>query len=454
MRSLLFLAALAAALGCRLADDDTRHACERDEHCAPGRFCVQQRCQATRPPADAAPDTHEDDARDGASPDRALGLDRTPPSDCPADEFVGGSRCVSRVVSVAAASKHTCAVLRDGTVWCWGGTAELFAPAPIPVIQEARSIALGGDWGPGEIGHACVVTAAQRLVCWGSDGVGQLGGGEATGAVPRQVVGLDGKPLTDVLSVSLGRSFGCATTAAAVYCWGENSQGQLAVPVGSSEGQRQAPGVSPSSYYRPYAAAVAGVPAGSVAAGHDAAISSDRAGHVCGWGRSGGMPFWPSSTPLAIPACVSINEVHQVTIGWGGACVRNASGYVFCWGYGFGESDPPGSPYFMGSATQIAGGKEHVCALDTEGKVSCWGKGNQGELGNGPYPARYDYARRAEEVASLSSDVVAIGSGPSASHTCAIMRNGSLRCWGRNMEGQLGNELAGDFPLGPVSVVW
>jgi alpha-tubulin suppressor-like RCC1 family protein len=86
--------------------------------------------------------------------------------------------------------------------------------------------------------------------------------------------------------------------------------------------------------------------------------------------------------------------------------------------------------------------------------VFCWGKGNEGELGNGAHTDPFIGARAPEEVKELGADAVGIGSGPSAVHTCAIMRDGSLRCWGRNTEGQLGTGTAGPPSAGPVPVKW
>ncbi len=92
------------------------------------------------------------------------------------------------------------------------------------------------------------------------------------------------------------------------------------------------------------------------------------------------------------------------------------------------------------TATQISAGYQHTCAVLDNGEVKCWGKNNRGQLGQ-----EHDdnIGDSSGEMASLSA--VFLGSGRTAAqvetgnfHTCALLDNGSVKCWGHNDKGQLG----------------
>ena len=100
----------------------------------------------------------------------------------------------------------------------------------------------------------------------------------------------------------------------------------------------------------------------------------------------------------------------------------------------------------MGSgrtATAIAAGYHHTCAILDNSSVKCWGANANGQLGLG------DTNKRGDEPNEMGDNLPAIdlGSGKTAraisagdSHTCAVLDNASLKCWGKNDSGQLGQE--------------
>lgn len=476
------------AVGCALRDDPSKHACVLDQHCAVGRFCVQGRCMASAPvpSADgdasaAAPDTDASELADvpragsadadSSTPDSAGAPDGSPwdataattadgppalgPDGCKAGEFRSEDRCVSAVVSVAVSNRRTCAVLRDGTAWCWGGHGILSRPDQVPGIRDAQTVAVGGFSSTSSAGNTCLVTRTEQLLCWGEDLYGLVGDGDGpppTFDLPRPVVTANVKPLSGVRQVTLGTTFGCATTASTLYCWGENTRAQLGIPSGPGPGISQASGGGGPIYYRTFADAVPGVPAATVGVGQYNAMSADGA-RVCGWGSS--LPstrFWPTTADHTPPTCLTMAGVRQVGLGDRGACLLRDNGEVTCWGLDVGLFDPPGTRANILPAKQIAVGLAHVCALQNDGRIYCWGQGNEGQLGNGPHPNMN--VRFPENVKALGVDVTAIASGRNANHTCAIKTDGSLWCWGRNDEGQLGNMAAGPRPVGPVPVKW
>ena len=112
------------------------------------------------------------------------------------------------------------------------------------------------------------------------------------------------------------------------------------------------------------------------------------------------------------------------------------------------------------TAFAIAGGGSHTCAILDDGSVKCWGKNQTGQLGLG------DTANRGDEPNEMGDDLpaVALGAGKTAiaiaaryEHNCALLSDGSVKCWGRNDRGQLGlgdavargdgpNEMGDDLP--------
>jgi len=133
-----------------------------------------------------------------------------------------------------------------------------------------------------------------------------------------------------------------------------------------------------------------------------------------------------------------------------------AGGRVQCWGYnkwgqlGLGALwDDAGSPMVVQAlppgAVSIAAGFFHTCALLADGGVHCWGRGDSGQLGNG---ARVNNGQPVQ-VAALPTGVRAIAAG--SNHTCAIADAG-VWCWGQNFFGQLGDGSTSESPL-PVQVL-
>jgi alpha-tubulin suppressor-like RCC1 family protein len=79
----------------------------------------------------------------------------------------------------------------------------------------------------------------------------------------------------------------------------------------------------------------------------------------------------------------------------------------------------------------------HTCVLVSDGTVTCFGRNNLGQVGSGAVGSAEE-VRTPVVVSGLAGKVMALGSGSTAQHTCAILANGSVQCWGSNSAGQLG----------------
>ncbi len=132
----------------------------------------------------------------------------------------------------------------------------------------------------------------------------------------------------------------------------------------------------------------------------------------------------------------------SIAAGSGHACVLRESGKVACWGrndqgqLGDGTTEDRSSAVAvqgLADVVELALGRDHTCARRSDGAVLCWGSNARGQLGIGQAGAG---SRRPVMVRGLS-DAKAIASGDE--HTCALRNDGPMVCWGDNRDGQLGN---------------
>jgi hypothetical protein len=135
--------------------------------------------------------------------------------------------------------------------------------------------------------------------------------------------------------------------------------------------------------------------------------------------------------------------VAAVVAGTAHTCVLTTAGGVLCWGANssgqLGDGTTAGRPLptpvsgLTAGVAAIAAGNAHACAVTTSGGVKCWGLNLEGQLGDGTtsnQPAPVD-------VAGLGSGVAAATAGNF--HTCALTAAGGVKCWGRNADGELGD---------------
>ena len=106
------------------------------------------------------------------------------------------------------------------------------------------------------------------------------------------------------------------------------------------------------------------------------------------------------------------------------------------------QTDPENNPSLLGELTgivQVSSGLDHVCALTTQREVLCWGEGYNGQLGDGrKKDASYGLkVRRYDKGYTILSNVVQLTSG--GRHNCALTSEGKVECWGKGSEGQVGN---------------
>ena len=340
--------------------------------------------------------------------------------------------------AVAVAGNHSCALLSDGSVKCWGindagqlGNASTIN-SPTPVIVSGLSsvvlIATGRS-------HTCAILLGGGLKCWGSNSYGQLGDGTTTDrSSPRDVLG---GLSSGVASVSGGLTHTCATLASgALKCWGTNSYGQI----GDS---------SVAGTLRTLPVDVVGLSSGvsRTALGAYSSCALTTAGGVKCWGKGdGGNVGDGTYTNRATPADVIGLQSGVATIAHGSqhVCASLINGSVRCWGsnatgaLGNNTTSTASRPVnvvgLTGGIAAVAAGLDHSCALlAASGGITCWGSNASGQAGDGGGTGAY----APVDVAGLSSGVGVVSAG--SGHACAVSTAGSVQCWGRNDSGQLGD---------------
>jgi alpha-tubulin suppressor-like RCC1 family protein len=269
---------------------------------------------------------------------------------------------------------HGCAIV-SGAVYCWG---EGFAASPAAVTLPDTAIDLA-------LGHAftCVLTQANKTLCFGDNNVGQLGDGSfAPHATPMPISGtalftqLDG-----------GDDHVCGAIAnETAMCWGHNDDGTLGTGSMNPAASNVAVTVIGNAE---------GLP--RIAGWHACSLED---GKVSCWGRNtegelGNNSNASTATPQPVPGLTGITAIAT---GGGptdhdASCAVDAAGSVVCWGGGLegrlgnglttDSKVPVGVLGLPGPASSVAIGIDHACALLVDSDIWCWGKGDSGQLGNG-----------------------------------------------------------------------
>ena len=427
---------------------------------------------------------------------------------------VGGPP-LTGVAAIAAGSEDTCALLAVGTVYCWGdsrygalgnGTfggvsppkceagADPCSSTPVEVLTSVDGLPLTGVTaiamsGTGIGDHVCALLAAGSVDCWGSNDYGELGDGTDSGTLCSTSAKVYCEPtpvpvltsvnprnlLMGVTALSASFHHTCALLSlGTAYCWGLNADGQL------GDG---------TTHTRSIATQVVSKAAGGSGLIGVSAISAGGNGngeHTCALLAAGTIDCWgydlykqlgdanrPSGnklvpTPVVLTSASNSPQLSDVTAiaagGWH-TCASLADGTMKCWGLNdsdqLGDGNPSssatpqtvldstGAP--LSGVTAAGAGFQYSCATLGEGAIVCWGKNANGQLGdNDPTLGFKNKATPVSDI-SVPNAVTAITAG--SAHTCDLLAAGSVECWGQNIFGQLGiNNNAGANVVSPMQV--
>jgi len=349
----------------------------------------------------------------------------------------GTNSCLT-VTQITTGDAFTCARMSNGTLRCWGfnqfgqlGNNGLPGPTPPgpnqfaspQLVRDSNAMPLKNvNSASGGSFFTCSVLSGGQVVCWGANDSGALGDGTTK---------QNFYPVTAIASGSVAVSAGyihtCAVSATDVIrCWGGNPYGQLGT------------GGTADSLFPTTVIASGGV---SVSAGSFDTCAVLSGGVLKCWGNNTwGQIGDGTQIDRSSPSVTSLTGVQSVAVGSGHACALYGSGQVACWGRN--DAGQVGN----GTTTQqllpvniIASGAlgvavntndyapGHSCAVFVTGSVKCWGSNGFGQLGDGTT------TDRSTPVLAIASGAVAVACG--TRHSCALLQDGSLRCWGDNQYG-------------------
>ena len=272
----------------------------------------------------------------------------------------------------------------------------------------------------------CVMTPPAGVKCAGT------GNRNGSGTGVDSTSGGDVQGLTSgVKSIAVGSQTVCAvTTAGGAKCWGVNNVSASASPTSST---------SPVDVV----GLTSGVEQISIGSGYTCFLTTTRNVQCVGlnnWGQLGNGGVATSTTATSVSNIDGL--ALSISSGAQSSCIVTTTRTVKCWGYGGnGALGNGSSPTYsavpvdvssLSSVSELAVADGSACALTTDGAVKCWGRNDVGQLGSGVA----GNSNAPVDVIGLSSGVRAIRAGQL--HYCAILDTGSMKCWGRNSEGQLG----------------
>lgn len=252
--------------------------------------------------------------------------------------------------------------------------------------------------------------------------------------------------------IEVGAFHSCRLTpAGAINCWGRNSVTPM------TGGQLGDGTYIDRSQPVPVQMLTTGIVAVQLGAFHSCAMN--QFGAVFCWGSAqGGRLGDGTMSDKLVPTPVSgLGQGAAIAIAAGdtGACALSRSGELRCWGenlhgeVGDGTKSPRTTPVLLGdlgtSVIDVAFGGDHACALLRGGTVRCWGDNSRGQLGDGTRDER----TRPTPVMGLTG-VTRIFAGER--HSCALRGGGEVWCWGDNMDGQIGPPATDVFRTAPARV--
>jgi alpha-tubulin suppressor-like RCC1 family protein len=318
-----------------------------------------------------------------------------------------------KVIGAAAGFFHTCVLLEDGSVKCFGdnskgqlghgntdilGDNETIDQIPVvPLGQKATKIYAGTKYN-------CALLENQKVKCWGENNYGQLGYGhtnhlgddESLSSYGEVSIGDDVVQM-DISTISYHT---CAVLKSddALKCWGLNNQGQLGYGHTNNLGDDEVP----SSY-------------GDISFG---------------------------------------NKVLQIATGYTHTCALSGGQQVRCWGSnsvgqtGYGTNTAIGddeaadsAPYLdfgSGGALMVSNGNAHTCAIGKNDSLYCFGLGSSGQTGHGnTNNIGDDETVTGNSVVDIDLALSQVVTG--LSHTCTLTKDeGKVICFGQGSVGQLG----------------
>jgi alpha-tubulin suppressor-like RCC1 family protein len=320
---------------------------------------------------------------------------------------------------IAAGQHHTCTI-RAGAIYCWGANSQgqlgdrsqvdRARPVPVHGIDNAVSIAAGAE-------HTCAVLEDGSVRCWGSNAEGQIGAG-SNGAIsdPTTVPQIRGAK-----AITANRWITCVVDGnAEVQCWGSTKRGESPIEFEALDGVSE------------------------VASAHSTVCAVDSNHRVACRGMNYFGTLGAPGPNLRANVVAGIDEVRMLTAGTDHVCAIDAAGKLACWGSSYsGQTGAKVSSAVVADSAATLGSLPplvsvsaslfHTCAVTKDGRVACWGSNDDRRA----IPDSKDEGTEKPRFVAGVEGAVEVAAG--GYHTCALLGDGEVRCWGDNSRGQLGD---------------
>ncbi len=346
---------------------------------------------------------------------------------------------ISHVKQLSVGGLRTCALLNDGSVYCWGrnpkwGTDDWFRiskkPEKVEGIANAKILSAHIE--------KCIINDEGEVQCWSG-----VPGHFLT--APRLI-----SNIANAIDIQSSTTFSCALLAeGTVKCWGNNFFGQLGIGVTAMD-------KTDTRHETPVK--VSGIEnVIQIQTGSSHACALHQNGIVYCWGDNFygqvGAPFTSTGDPDIRPTPVrvaNLSNVSKIALGSSYACAVLEDSTVKCWGSNEGGQLGSGIEHVYGSyvpitiegisgATDVFTGMKHVCALLIDRSVKCWGDNSLSQLGIEDTDSDNDPTKEIElypVTMPHTSGLTRLVTGVYI--TCGIYDDYSVKCWGSNDFGQLG----------------
>jgi len=390
---------------------------------------------------------------------------------------------------------HSCVVLATRAVRCWGDGANgqlgygnlnsigdneapgSVGPVDLGAGRTALAVSAGGD-------HTCALLDTHQVRCWGAGANGRLGYGNTNDIGDNESPGSAG-PVDlgagrTAVAISAATAHTCAILdTGQVRCWGNGANGRLGYGNTNSIGDNETPGG-----FGPVDLGT-GRTAVAISAGNSHTCAILDTGQVRCWGNgaNGRLGYGNTTTigdnetpggfgPVDLGAG---RTAVAISAGNAHTCAILDTGQVRCWGLGtngrlgygntnsIGDNEAPGSvaPVDLGAgrtAVAISAAGASTCVILDTGQVRCWGSGADGRLGTGNLNDIGDNETPGSvPPVDLGAGRTAVAISVGAAHACALLDDGSVRCWGLGLNGQLGygntNDIGDNETPGSVTAV-
>ena len=384
-----------------------------------------------------------------------------------AEPILVSSLADKKIVALSKGSvqRGMCAIDDLGDLYCWGNnslgetnaktTGEKFTPVEIQGWGDWHAVLLGEQSNNGYSPFSCGFDDS-GIKCWGSNINNQLANGNLQSSTKQIQVNFD--ETVNPLTIAIGWSGGSACTILKnghLYCWGRNDHGQLGIGSNSPSKLFTPTMVTDTVYFDFDQAKQIMIPGVSTGGAHTCFISYTSRQLYCMGANSYGEIGDGTTTDKYYPYPVTLytkqgteETAYLVFAGPRDTCALDTDGRLFCWGDNeFGEAGVSSSQSKITAPMEVTHPESrrwswvapsyfYTCAVDEIGKLYCWGRNLGYIFGTNYIKDKYYYAPVTVETTLTFDSNYSLAAG--YTHICGLTDTGEVYCWGNNFYGQLG----------------